>query len=266
MATYRMDISPSSVPDSDRRRRHSDLFFDVVIRYVSVASGLLSALSLGGELFFFRGVSCSDTSSETQAAFINKWCSNRHLGPNQVFSYVLALQGILIYFPSLLWNRAFAARFTSFFADVDSISRWQLRFGSADERMIPELYASIKWDIYSRRMLGLYITKLVAQVVLTLSALVFFVLFFDVNHLLSAFTCDLDKLSLNVTVECIFPAGSSLQWTRSANFIVLSAGFIFACVGLIWTFGPRCRLPPNGLNVTYDRNYVIHLFYFRLFP
>ena len=98
-------------------------------------------------------------------------------------------------------------------------------------------------------MLGLYITKLVAQIVLTASALVFFVLFFDANPMVSVFTCDLvvTKPSMNVTVECVYSGGSSLEWTRIANFVVLSAGFLFAFVGLMWTYGPGCRLPPNGL-------------------
>ena len=131
MAAY---VSSLSLPNSDRPQRHSELFFDVVIRYAAVASGLLSALAFGGE-FLSSGASCSDieSSSEAQADFVNKWCSSRHLGPTKVFSYDLALQGILIYAPSLLWNRAFAPTFTSFFADVDSLTREHLRFGQTDK-------------------------------------------------------------------------------------------------------------------------------------
>ena len=222
---------------------YNDHHWDVVVQYVSIVSGVLSVVSLGGELFS-PGLACypPDNVSSAQAQYANNWCFSEHLSAVDWLPRALAIQGILLYVPSLVWNRAFTAElthfFTDFFTNAKSIDlRRDLqadRFSRDAMHIVDSLRKKFE---NSRKMRNGYAVKLVFQLLVTIGGGLFFGLYFRGRKIVCKFSCDVETLTeprLSFTVGCVYPRGSSLETLRRANFAVLVAGALGTLWGLLW--------------------------------
>ena len=219
---------------------YNDHHWDVVVQYVSIVSGVLSVVSLGGGLFS-PGLACypPNNVSSAQAQYANNWCFSEHLSAVDWLPRSLAIQGILLYLPSFVWNRAFTAKLTHFFTDTKSIDlRRDLQTKRFSRKALQIVDSLRKKFETSRKVTIGYAVKLVFQLLVTIGGGVFFGLYFrSTREIVSKFSCDVETLTgprLSFTVGCVYPSGSSLETLRRANFAVLVAGALGTLWGLLW--------------------------------
>ena len=113
---------------AEAKETYKKFSWDEILHYMSLVSGMLALIGLGGEYFTGtdRGLACtvSNTLTRDEARFAVMWCAS-HMQVRLVDAvpFVMFVQGLFLAGPHLLWETMAAPALEQFFAMAPSLSR-----------------------------------------------------------------------------------------------------------------------------------------------
>lgn len=257
----------NSKKKEDEKIQPKDFFWDQLITYFSGAILAVSLANVSIEFLFGRGVSCFPPSlfvgdndgsggfdtvlevTRVQADYINDYCTES-LPRTEYFPFYMILHATLLVAPQYLWSVLFKADLDSFFASVEKLDRSRdPKTGEFDPKNVHRVNKlEIEYGGTRSTMFIGYISKLILQLLVSLSAIAFSRVFF--TNFSPVFECpttfdspnrDLSPAGetnwpFNTTVSCVYTVLRLLGITQYFDHLLSLLSIFTVFGGLIWCF------------------------------